>query len=375
MSYDPRFEPYPPRHRAGPRFGSVLWLALLGVGLYWAYTHFIQRGPLFDPDANPRPVQARGDLASDEKSTIDLFKQASPSVVFITSLAVQRDRFSLDIHQIPRGSGTGFVWDADGHVVTNVHVVQGGQAFKVTLADRSEWDATLVNGAPDYDLAVLKVAAPKDRLPVLPIGTSADLQVGQKVFAIGNPFGLDQSLTTGVVSALGREIKSQTDLPITGVIQTDAAINPGNSGGPLLDSAGRLIGVNTAIATQTGTYSGIGFAIPVDTVNAVVPQLIRNRRPNIGATFLEDSVARRLGVGNGVLVREVTGKIGLRATVMDRSGRIVIGDIVVGINGQPVKRRADLEAVIARAKAGDVLTFTVVRQRQEIEVTGSVQES
>ncbi len=375
MSYDPRFEPYPPRRPAGPHLAPFLWLALLGLGLYWGYTRYFPRGPLFDPDAAPRAVLARGDLAADEKATIDLFKQSSPAAVFITSLAVQRDRFSLDIHQIPRGTGSGFVWDAEGHVVTNFHVVQGAQAFRVTLADRSEWEAKLVNGAPDYDLAVLKVSAPRDRLPVLPLGTSADLQVGQKVFAIGNPFGLDQSLTTGVVSALGREIKSQTDRPITGVIQTDAAINPGNSGGPLLDSAGRLIGVNTAIATQTGTYSGIGFAIPVDTVNIVVPQLISNRRPNVGATFLEDAIARRLGVTNGVLIREVTGTTDLRPTVMDRSGRILIGDIVVGINGRPVKRRADLESVIAKAKAGDVLTFTINRRKQEIEVEVTVQES
>ena len=205
-----------------------------------------------DPKAQPRAVTPRGNLAEDEQATIKIFKEASPSVVYITTLNV-RDRFTLDLHQIPRGTGSGFVWDNDGHIVTNFHVIQGANAAKVTLSTRATCTTPASAGAaPDYDLAVLKIDVAADKLQPIPIGTSDDLQVGQKAFAIGNPFGLDHTLTTGVISALGREIKSVTDQPISGVIQTDAAINPGNSGGPLLDSAGRLIGVNTAIYSPSG---------------------------------------------------------------------------------------------------------------------------
>lgn len=226
------------------------------------------------PQAEPRAITQRGDLAEDEKSTIVLFKQASPSVVHITTLTLRQDRVTLDVFQIPRGTGSGFVWDEAGHIVTNYHVLQEANAAQVKLADRSTWRARLVDAYPDMDLAVLRIDAPKKRLRPIPIGTSHDLQVGQKVFAIGNPFGLDQTLTTGVVSAVGREIESVTRRPIKNMIQTDAAINPGNSGGPLLDSSGRLIGVNTSIYSTSGGFMGIGFAIPVDEVNRVVPQLI-----------------------------------------------------------------------------------------------------
>ncbi len=232
---------------------------------------------------------------------------ASPSVVYLTSLALKRDIFSLNLFEIPHGAGSGFVWDQDGHIITNFHVIQEASGARVTLADHSVWDAQLVGTAPDQDLAVLYINAPKHQLKPIAIGTSGDLQVGQKVFAIGNPFGLDQTLTTGIISALGREINAVTGRTISGVIQTDAAINPGNSGGPLLDSAGRLIGVNTAIYSPSGVSTGIGFAVPVDTVNRVVPQLIRHGRiirPGLGVRIADDATARRFGL-QGVLIIQV----------------------------------------------------------------------
>ena len=229
----------------------------------------------------------RGPLAADEQAHIDLFRRSSPSVVHITTVATQRDLFSMNVMQVPRGTGTGFVWDDSGHIVTNFHVIQGGSGAKVTLADQTTFDAKLVGAFPDRDLAVLRIEAPKAKLPPLAIGSSRDLIVGQRVYAIGNPFGLDQTLTIGIVSALNREIESFNGRSIRGVVQTDAAINPGNSGGPLLDSAGRLIGVNTQIASPSGASAGIGFAIPVDEVNRIVPRLIRDGRfvrPAIGVS-------------------------------------------------------------------------------------------
>ena len=255
-----------------------LWaLGLLLLALVWLFVNRFDFG-VYDPDAVPRAITPRGELAQDEQATIDLFRNASPSVVYITPVALLRDRFSLNVFEIPRGTGSGFVWDDEGHVITNFHVIEGANTAKVTLADQTTWDARLAGTDPNKDLAILRINAPRDSLRPIEIGTSTGLQVGQKVFAIGNPFGLDQTLTTGVISALGREITVGTGRRIRGVIQTDAAINPGNSGGPLLDSAGRLIGVNTAIYSPSGSSAGIGFAVPVDTVNRIVSQLLRRGR-------------------------------------------------------------------------------------------------
>src|SRR5262245_59851892 len=260
---------HPPAPVARWRYWMVLTCCLYSLsGLPGNHA----QGQLRNPNAAPRTITPRGALNAEERATIALFRQASPSVVYITTVARQRDFFSLNIAEIPQGSGSGFIWDQEGHIITNFHVIQGASGDKVTLADHSVWDAQLVGVAPDHDLAVLSIKAPKNQLRPLALGTSADLEVGQSVFAIGNPFGLDQTLTTGIISALGREINATTGRTIAGVIQTDAAINPGNSGGPLLDSAGRLIGVNTAIFSPSGSYSGIGFAVPVDTVNRIVPQ-------------------------------------------------------------------------------------------------------
>ena len=256
-----------------------------------------------------REVAPRGPLGADEQANIDLFRRTSPSVVHITTLAVQRDLFSLNVQQVPRGTGTGFAWDDRGHIVTNFHVIQGGSGARVTLADQSSHAAQLVGAFPDRDLAVLKIDVPAAKLPPIPLGSSRELQVGQRVYAIGNPFGLDQTLTTGIVSALNREIESFNQRTIRGVIQTDAAINPGNSGGPLLDSAGRLIGVNTQIASPSGASAGIGFAIPVDEVSRIVPRLIRDGRylrPALGVTAGPAGLHRALNLPKGVALVEVS---------------------------------------------------------------------
>ena len=244
------------------------------------------------------------DLTDEERRTIAVFERAARSVVFITNVALRRDVFSLNVFEIPQGSGSGFVWDRKGHVVTNYHVAAGASTLLVTMADQSEWEATLVGAAPEKDLAVLRIKAPASHLTPIQPGGASPLRVGQHVYAIGNPFGLDQTLTRGVVSAVGRELRSPSGRIITDVIQTDADINPGNSGGPLLDSKGRLIGITTAIYSSTGVNAGIGFAVPVDTVSWIVPQLIKHGRvirPVLGVQLLADQVAGRLGVSGAII--------------------------------------------------------------------------
>ena len=324
-----------------------------------------------------RAVTPRGDLSSQEQSTIELFSNASPSVVHVKSVEKRRSLLSLNVFEIPQGSGSGFLWDKEGHVVTNYHVIQSGTGAEVILHDNSVWPAKIIGRAPDKDLAVLKIEAPADKLRPLAIGTSDNLLVGQAVFAIGNPFGLDQTLTTGVISGLGREIQSVTRRPIKGVVQTDAAINPGNSGGPLLDSAGRLLGVNTAIYSPSGAYAGIGFAVPVDTVHDIVPQLIahgRVVRPGLGIHIGADNFSRKWKI-KGVVVIDVpegsaaanSGLIGTRA---DNRGRWVLGDIIVGINGQPVRVMADLFGELDKFKVGDQVTLEVENagKRRSVEI-------
>ena len=352
-----------------------LLLAGLGflAGLGW---HALLAAPPRG-EAQPRPVAPAIELGRGERDTIDLFRRAAPSVTFITSVTRRRDPFSFNVYEIPRGTGSGFVWDRDGHVITNFHVIGGSSGVQVTLADQSTWDATLVGAAPEKDLAVLHIDAPAELLKPLEIGSSRDLQVGQQVLAIGNPFGLDQTLTTGVISALGREIESQTGQPIRGAIQTDAAINPGNSGGPLLDSGGRLIGVNTAIVSPSGAYAGIGFAIPVDTVNWVVPELIgrgRIERPTLGVELGSQQLMARLGL-EGALVLDVYRGSGadrarLEGTYRDRRGRLVLGDVIDTLDGREVKSGLDLILLLERYRAGDRVTVGVTRdgKRRDVEV-------
>jgi S1-C subfamily serine protease len=337
----------------------------------------------FSPRAGsePRAVTPRGDLAADEKSTIEIFRNVSPSVVHITTLTRRRDRLRLNVTEIPEGTGTGFLFDDAGHIVTNFHVIRSAQAARVSLADNSTWSARLVGYEPNKDLAVLKIDAPAERLRKIDIGSSSDLQVGQKVFAIGCPFGLDQTLTTGVISGLGREIESVGGLPIEGVIQTDAAINPGNSGGPLLDSSGRLIGVNTMIVSRSGTYSGVGFAVPVDIVNLVVPELIKHgriERAVLGVSLFEDSITRQLGIQQGALVRDVfknggAARVGIRPTFEDDDGDIHLGDVLVEVAGRPIRTTLDLLKALDGRKPGESVRVALQRDDKPVEVVVQLQ--
>jgi S1-C subfamily serine protease len=350
-------------------------LLLIGLGML-IYRFVVPRlpGSLHDRQATGRAVVARGDLAPAEKSTIELYKQASRSVVHITSVGLRRSLFSMDVRAIPQGTGSGFVWDTSGYVVTNAHVVRSGQQYRVTLADDSTYAADLVGAEPSVDVAVLKLrGAPSEALVPLAVGTAHDLEVGQSVFAIGNPFGLDQTLTTGVVSGLGRTITTDEGEPIRGVIQTDAAINPGNSGGPLLDSAGRLVGMNTAIISPSQASAGIGFAVPVEIVNTVVPRLIRGRseRAGLGVTLGPDSALRRHKV-EGALVLQVlpdsaAAKAGLQGTREDpRSGQIVLGDVIVAIDDKPVRGQLDLGNVLDAYQPGQRAKVTVLRGSERL---------
>jgi len=320
-------------------------------------------------DALPRAVTPRGALAADELAHIELFRKTSPSVVHITSLGVQRDLFSLNVQQVQRGTGTGFVWDEQGHIVTNFHVIQGATGARVTLADQSSFDATLVGAFADRDLAVLRIQAPRAKLPPITLGASRDLLVGQRVYAIGNPFGLDQTLTTGIISALNREIESFNNRTIRGVIQTDAAINPGNSGGPLLDSAGRLIGVNTQIASPSGASAGIGFAIPVDEVNRIVPRLIRDGRfvrPALGVSAGSAQLQRALQLPKGVVVVQVgagtpAARSGLQPFRRGNRGEVIAGDVITAINDEAVADMDGMLGLLEKRAPGDSVTLSVWR--------------
>lgn len=331
------------------------------------------------PDQSAAPLIPRGDLAADEQTTISLFSQVSPSIVHITTNTLARSRFNRNVTEIPSGTGSGFVWDIEGHVVTNFHVIKDADTANVALADHSSWPAELVGIAPDKDIAVLKVEAPKELLKPVIVGTSSDIRVGQKTFVIGNPFGLDQTLTTGVVSALGREIDSVTNRKIQDVIQTDAAINPGNSGGPLIDSAGRVIGITTAIFSPSGAYAGIGFAIPIDTVRRYVPELIEHGRviqPSLAITITRTD---QFGVA-GVLVVDVEPSssaeaAGLRPTMRDRFGRLVLGDIITHVDDQTITNPDELLAIFEKHQVGDTVTLTVMRGNKTETLTVRLEES
>jgi S1-C subfamily serine protease len=351
----------------------ILVLGLLSIGLAAGWC-----GHALTPAAaRPRAVEPRGPLPDWELVPIRRFKEAAPSVVYITTTEERsRDFFGLDVVEVPAGSGTGFIWDAEGHVVTNFHVIQGAVRATITLADGSRHEASYVGGAPDKDLAVLQLAKTPPKLRPIPLGTSADLQVGQAVLAIGNPFGLDQTLTTGVVSALGREIQSVTRRRINGVIQTDAAINPGNSGGPLLDSAGRLIGVNTAIQSPSGGSAGIGFAMPVDTVNRVVPQLIargRLERPDLGFEPVEPRlVERAFGPQKGVMVGRVArggaaARAGLQA-VSAEGRRVFAGDLIQAVNGRAIEDWDGLLDAVEALPLGSSVNLDVQREGRKLHL-------
>lgn len=341
----------------------VVLLLFLTVAVGFLLTdRFSRRGV----GAQIRPVTPRGDLGGNEKATIELFQKSSDSVVHITTLA--QSRVFSDGADVRQGTGSGFVWDDAGHIVTNYHVVENASEFIVTFADQSTLTAELVGRAPHKDLAVLRVDALPENLKPIAIGESSDLQVGQSVLAIGNPFGLDQTLTTGIISGLGREIRSTTERKISDVVQTDAAINPGNSGGPLLDSTGRLIGVNTAIASTTGASGGVGFAIPVDTVRRVIPELIRHQRvvtPALGIMPVSPRLTQRVGM-KGVLVKLVAqggpaDQAGIKPFRYNQQGHILYGDLIVAMNDQQVNEIDDLHSILESLKVGDAVQVRVVR--------------
>ena len=312
-----------------------------------------------------------GWLLEDERNTIEVFDSNAESVVFIRNVQVVYNPWVRDTTEVQQGTGSGFVWDRSGHIVTNFHVVRGGERFIVTFADGESYDAEFIGGDANKDLAVLQVDAPPADLNPVERGDSDQLLVGQKVLAIGNPFGLDQTLTTGVISALGREIRSMANVPIVDVIQTDASINPGNSGGPLLDSRGRLIGVNTAIVNRTGANVGIGFAVPVNTVERIVPQIIRTgrtERAGLGITILGDRDLARLGV-EGVGVREVqrgspASRAGIEPLRQDRRGR-VYGDVIIAVAGESVRSYDDLYKILDGFEPGEEVVVRVLRDREE----------
>ena len=362
----------------------LFWLALALALLILLWRGLPVIEAWFAPEeATPRTVTARGELAADERSTIELFEQARGSVVFITTRSLVRDFWTRDVFSVPRGSGSGFIWDDAGHVVTNWHVVQNVSEATVKLADGRSYRAALVGASPAHDIAVMRIGVGLGRPPPVPLGTSHDLKVGQKVFAIGNPFGLDWTLTTGIVSALDRSLAGDNGRTIEHLIQTDAAINPGNSGGPLLDSAGRLIGINTAIYSPSGASAGIGFAVPVDTVNRVVPQLIRDGqylRPTLGIEVddsLNERLKRQLGVTGVVVLRVAPGsaadRAGMLGATISRDGEVVPGDIILSIDENPVESVGKLLARLDQYQVGDTVRVTVSRNGTQLALDVTLQ--
>ncbi|MBF0142685.1 MAG: trypsin-like peptidase domain-containing protein [Magnetococcales bacterium] len=356
------------------RLGPLLLVWVFVLLTLWLGERFIRT--FYGSFGTPRAISARGDLAEFERHGIEVFKNLSPSVVYIVTQTQDPRVWFQESARVE--SGSGFVWDGEGHVVTNFHVVKGADRMLVHFGDGGTMTATLVGGAEDYDLAVLKIVGDPAGLRPIPLGSSHDLLVGQAVFAIGNPFGLTRTLTTGVISALNRRLPTDSNREIRGVIQTDAAINPGNSGGPLLDSAGRLIGVNTAILSRSGSSSGIGFAVPVDVVNQVVPDLLsrgRVARPGIGVMVLPEEFAARLGVRGIVIDQVVKGAAAEAAGIkgMDRAaGRL--GDVIIAVDGEQVDTVAELSAHLEAAGIGNEVELTLMRGERRLRVRVRVED-
>ena len=393
---DPDDDP-PPRRRPPERTRPIMYLLLplVGAGIaglgIWLGTS-IQKWlkgeppPLTNPDAQPREPAPKGALDPEETEAVSLFKGAKASVVNVDTVLVKRGRWDERDLEQQTGTGSGFVWDAEGRVVTNFHVVQEvrrrpNTTLRVVTADRKAYDARVVGEAQDYDLAVVQIIAPKDvleKLPPITVGTSGDLEVGQKAYAIGNPFGLSLTMTKGIISALDRTIEAPSGAPIAGTIQIDAAINPGNSGGPLLDRTGRLIGVNSAIRTPSGGNVGIGFAIPVDTVNRVVTEMIQRGRPlqaDLGVKLYDQTKLRRAGYPKGVMIAEITpggaaakaGLLGIRPN--PRTGRVEPGDLILAVNGTEIAGIPDFQKLLAGLKPGASVAVKFLRNEQEQETT------
>jgi len=369
--------------RSNSSWRVAILVALAGF-IVWQFTQTRADGNR-DPEAEPRAVTVRGELPADEMATIELAERASPSVVFIRSVAVVPR--PLNSQQIQEGTGSGMVWDREGHIVTNYHVVHSSRELEVTLADHRTYRAAVIGHEIEKDIAVLALETRGEALVPITIGSSSDLRVGQKVFAIGNPFGLDQTLTSGLISGLGREMQARFEEeergrhPITDLIQTDAAINPGNSGGPLLDSAGRLIGMNTAIVTETGAASGIGFAIPVDTINRIVTEILRYgqaRRPGLGIKIASDTYARAFRIEGVVIAEVVPGsaaeRAGIQAAPLANHRPPVANDVIVAVNGIPVRTSNDLFRELDHHSVGDRVRLGVLRGGKSIEIEALLQD-
>ena len=343
---------------------TLIWALLIAT--VWIGDRFVRDTFLTADD--PRSVTPRGELAAFEQATIDAFETTAPSVAYIFTLADEPGGGG--------GAGSGLVWDRAGHVVTNAHVVSGARRVAVRLDAGDILPARIVGTAPDYDLAVVRIEGTRESLRPIAIGESRTLRVGQTVFAIGNPFGLSRTLTSGIISALDRRLPTSGGRELAGVIQTDAAINPGNSGGPLVDSAGRLVGVNTAILSQTGAYAGIGFAVPVDVVNRVVPQLIekgRVPRPGIGISVLSEELAARLGVEGLVIAEVAPGSAAEKAGLRGLRGP-QLGDVIVAANGEPVRTLAKFATALADVGIGNTVELTVRRGGETRTVTVTVMD-
>lgn len=322
-------------------------------------------------------AQALDNLLPDERNTIEIFQKASPAVVYVHRMSKVISYTTHMLHVVPAGTGSGLIWDKDGHIITNYHVIQGADALAITL-NGNTIPAKVIGVEPRWDLAVLKIQSPVAMKSLanfhpLEITSSHDLLVGQKTLAIGNPFGFDHSLSVGVISALGREMPGIGGVNIRDMIQTDAPINPGNSGGPLLDSSGRLIGLNTAIFSKSGSSAGVGFAIPADQIVRITDQLIHHGRvimAGIGVVPMTPTIAEKLGIERGVMIAEVlphtpAAKAHLHPTQRDYAGRIHLGDVIVAINGHPIADYAALYHILSDTKVGEEISVTILRGKLE----------
>ena len=362
--------------------GSTVWIRLLIILIIvWVAADLYGILPFRSTVEMRAVTPSQGNLGADERSTIDLFKSVSPSVVFITNKRLQKSFFSLSISEVPQGSGSGLLWNNEGHIVTNFHVIYKAHEVEVRLQDGRRFDAVIVGADPDHDLAVLKIPARSLNIRPVMIGSSKGLEVGQKVLAIGNPFGLDSTLTTGIISALGRTIQSMTNRYIHNVIQTDAAINPGNSGGPLLDSFGRVIGVNTSIISPSGSSAGIGFAVPVNTVNRIVTKLINQgkvARPGLGISLVPARFMAEWRLEGAAILQVNKGGsadiAGLKGITKHQNGEIEIGDVIVEFGGYPVEKSSDLIKALDRHQVGDEVDLVFIRDRSKMQTKVILQE-
>lgn len=321
------------------------------------------------------PKVSKAELLELEKRIIKIYQENVPSVVSVANLKIAKNFWYGEEVEVPQGAGTGFVWDSNGHIVTNFHVVNGGNSFVVTFqGDPTQYKASLVGASPKNDIAVLKLTKMKSNIKKLQLGSSQDLRVGQLALAIGNPFGFDHSISRGIVSALGRKMDGVGGVKIHDMVQTDAAINQGNSGGPLLDSSGRVIGVNTLIVSGSGSSAGLGFAVPIDTVKRVVPELIKFGkviRPGLGISVLDDFVRDRYVGKKGVALSYVdpegsAGRAGLKGMMRDRFGRVFLGDIILAIDSYEVNSRDDIYHALGKYKIGDTVTLHYIREQKKL---------